>query len=267
MTTKSIIFDGKAFAAEKEISLGMRVLGLKARGIYPKLASIIVGNNPASELYVNLKKRAAENIGAEVDIYFIKEISKVDDLILLIDTLNVDETVNGIMIQLPLPPAMSKFKDRIIESIDPKKDVDGLRIDSQFLHPTSKAVIDILKFAEKGLKVQPKTVCVVGATGMVGTPLVKELKTEGYKVIECDTKTTELRGYTLQGDVVISTTGTPGLIKSDMIKKDTIVIDVGSPKGDVETSVSEKASFITPVPGGVGPVTISSLLENLISAC
>lgn len=267
MTKKSVIFDGKAFAAEKENSLGIRVLGLKARGVYPKLASILVGNSPASELYVNLKKKAAERIGAEVDIYYITAHSKVDDLVLLIDTLNTDENVHGIMIQLPLPEPMSKFKDRIIESIDPKKDVDGLKKDSPFLHPTSKAVIDILKFAEKGLDIHPEIVCVVGATGMVGTPLVKELKIEKYKVIECDTKTDTLKGLTLQGDVIVSTTGVPGLIKSEMVKEGAITIDVGSPHGDIDSEVSKKTSFFTPVPGGVGPVTISSLLENLINAC
>jgi len=259
------IFDGRKFAAEKEISLQNRVLGLKARGVYPKLASILVGNNPASVLYVNLKKKAAEKIGAEVDIYLIKENSKVDDLILLIDTLNTDVNVSGIMIQLPIPGAMSKFKDRIIESIDPQKDIDGLRPDSIFLHPTSKAVIDILKEAEKISEIKPKTVCVVGATGMVGTPLVKELKTEGYKVISCNSNTPTLKGETLQGDVLISCAGVPNLITSDMVKDGAIVIDVGSPKGDVDPSTSLRASFLTPVPGGVGPVTITCLLENLIS--
>jgi len=261
------IFDGRLFAAEKEASLILKVMGLKARGVYPKLASILVGNNPASELYVNLKKKEAEKIGAEVDIYFVSEKTKIDDIVLLIDTLNTDENVHGIMVQLPLPASLSKFKDQVIDSISPSKDVDGLRSDSQFLHPTSKAVVDILKFAEKGLEVSPKTVCVVGATGMVGTPLVKELKEEGYEVIECDTKTSDLKSLTLQGEVLISTTGIPGLIKNDMVKRDAIVIDVGSPKGDVEIGIEKIASFVTPVPGGVGPVTISALLENLVSAC
>ena len=263
----AIIFDGKLFAAEKEANLGIRVLGLKARGIYPKLASIIIGKNPASELYVNLKKKAAERIGAEVDIYFLGENSKIDDILLLVDTLNTDEGVNGIMVQLPLPGNIAKFKDRIIGSINQEKDVDGLRQDSQFLHPTSKAAIDILKFAEKGLKVKPKTVCVIGSTGMVGTPLVKELKEEKYDVVEVNAETKNLAEKVKSADVLISATGVPSLIKSDMIKSDSIVIDVGSPKGDVEVEASKKAAFITPVPGGVGPVTISCLLENLIEAC
>ena len=264
------IFDGRKFAAEKEITLQNRVLGLKARGVYPKLASIIIGNDPASVLYVNLKKKAAEKTGAEVDIYNIPENSKVDDLTLLIDTLNTDKTVRGIMIQLPLPSPMSKFKNRIIESINPKKDVDGLRPDSEFLHPTSKAVIEIIDKAKKDKnyvrKASPCKVVVVGATGMVGTPLVKELKIEGYEVIECDSKTPDLQGLSLQADILVSTTGVPDIIKGDMVKNWAIVIDVGSPRGDVDfDSVVKKASFITPVPGGVGPVTIICLLENLIS--
>jgi len=264
------IFDGRRFAAEKEISLQNRVLGLKARGVYPKLASIIVGEDPASVLYVNLKKKAAERIGAELDIYKIPANVKLDDLILLIDTLNTDETVQGVMVQLPLPESLSSHKSQITNSIAPAKDVDGLRSDSIFLHPTSKAVMDILRLAlkEQPLKGDPCKVVVVGATGMVGTPLVKELKSEGYEVIECNTNTTDLRGQSSQADIVISCAGVPNLIMDDMVKPGAIVIDVGSPRGDVDFElVSKKASFITPVPGGVGPVTISSLLENLISAC
>ena len=112
------------------------------------------------------------------------------------------------------------------------------------------------------------TICVLGATGMVGKPLVEELKAEKYEVIECDSKTHNLKDETVKGDILVSVTGVPGIIKADMVKPDAIVIDVGSPKGDVDFPEVEKvASFITPVPGGVGPVTITCLLENLVSAC
>ncbi len=262
----AIIFDGRAYAAEKEKSLAIRVLGLKAREVYPKLASILVGNDPASQLYVNLKKKAAERIGAEVDIYLIKENSKPEDLMLLIKTLNEDDSVHGIMIQMPIPGSIGVLKDQILSSIDPEKDVDGLKLDSRFLHPTSKAAVDILKEAETALSLKPKSVAVVGATGMVGAPLVKELKKEGYKVIEASGKTENLTGKLKTADVIISATGTPGLINADMVKKSAIIIDIGSPKGDVDPGASVKAGFITPVPGGVGPVTITSLLENLILA-
>jgi len=266
----AIIFDGRKFAAEKEANLAIRILGLKARGVYPKLASILVGSDPASKLYVNLKKKAAEKIGAEVDVYSIKENSKLEDLLLLIKTLNEDKTVHGIMIQMPLPEAFSSAKLQVINSIKPDKDVDGLRADSPFLHPTSKAVIQIINEAKKeiSLNKSPLKVVVVGATGMVGRPLVHELKNEKYEVVECDTKTSALKALTLQGHILVSTTGVPNIIKGNMVKPGAIVIDVGSPKGDADFVEVEKiASYISPVPGGVGPVTISCLLENLISAC
>jgi methylenetetrahydrofolate dehydrogenase (NADP+)/methenyltetrahydrofolate cyclohydrolase len=267
---KTIIFDGRRFAVEKEISLQNRVLGLKARGVYPKLASILIGDNPASRLYVNLKKKAAERIGAELDIYLLKENVKFEEVILLIGTLNTDDNVQGIMIQMPLPISLANSKSQILNSIAPEKDIDGLGEDSPFLHPTSKAVMEIIEEAKKQLSIHNSqfTICVVGATGMVGKPLVRELKNEKYEVIECNTKTVDLKKETLKADILVSVTGIPNIIKGDMVKDGAIVIDVGSPKGDIEfDSVSPKASFISPVPGGVGPVTISCLLENLISAC
>lgn len=269
----AIIFDGRDFAAKKEEALKMRVLGLKTRGVHPKLASIIVGNDPASKLYVGLKQKAAKRIGAEMNIYFMPEKVKIEEVILLIGTLNTDDTVQGIMIQMPLPKQITNYKLEITNMIAPHKDVDGLQENSEFLHPTSKAVVDILHFAEQekdvrlALRGNPLKVVVVGATGMVGKPLCDELRVEGYKVTECNSKTKDLQGQSLQADVVISCTGIPGLIKGDMIKTDAVVIDVGSPKGDVSPTVHDKAAFYTPVPGGVGPVTISCLLENLISAC
>lgn len=262
------IFDGKKFALEKEATLAIRVLGLKTRGVYPKLASILVGSDPASQLYVNLKKKAAERIGAEVDIYLIKEKSKLEDLILLIKTLNEDETIQGIMIQMPIPGDLGKTRDEIVDTIKPEKDVDGLRSDSHFLHPTSKAVIQVIEEARKETPLKSSKVVVVGSTGMVGKPLVQELKAENYEVIECNSETSDLKEKTLQADILISVTGVPNIISGEMVSPGTVVIDVGSPKGDIEFSgVSKDAGFISPVPGGVGPVTISCLLENLIGAC
>jgi methylenetetrahydrofolate dehydrogenase (NADP+)/methenyltetrahydrofolate cyclohydrolase len=174
------------------------------------------------------------------------------------------------MIQMPLPGKLEEKRAEIVNVIHPEKDVDGLRKDSDYLHPTSKAVIDILHYAEGelSLKTGDSKVVVVGATGMVGAPLVHELKDEGYSVVECNSKTKNLTKEVLKGDVVISTTGIQGIIKEDMVKPEAIVIDVGSPRGDVNFyEVERKSAFITPVPGGVGPVTISCLLENLISAC
>ena len=265
----AIIFDGRKFAAEKEETLAIRVLGLKTRGVYPKLASILIGNNPSGLSYLELKKKAAERIGAEADIYLIKEKTNLDELLLLIKTLNEDDTVQGIMIQMPLPESVENLKSRILGAILPEKDIDGLREGSEYLHPTSKAIMEIIEMAKKARVINSKsnTVVVVGATGMVGKPLVAELKKDGYDVIQCNSKTKDLKAETLKGDILVSATGRSGLIKKDMVKKDAIVIDVGYPTGDVEAGVADVAGVITPVPGGVGPVTITCLLENLINAC
>lgn len=261
----TIIFDGKAFAAKKEKEIKKAVIKLKQRGVYPKLASILIGNNPASKLYVGLKKKAAERVGAELDIYFLPEKSPVEVILALIDSLNTDKTVSGIMVQLPLPGLVESKREEIINRIDSEKDVDGLRNDSKFLHPTSKAVIQILDKAKDELEIEVKKVCVVGSTGMVGAPLVKELKKERYEVVGCNQQTKDLKKETLKADVLISTTGVQSLIKGEMVKEEAIVIDVGSPKGDVDfDEVSKRSAFITPVPGGVGPVTITCLLENLV---
>ena len=278
-----IIFDGRAFATEKILNLNKEVAKLKNVGIHPKLASILVGDDPAGRLYVSLKKKRAESIGMEMDIYFLKEKENIETILALIDSLNIDPTVYGIMVQLPLPSNFSKEdKEMIISLIDKEKDVDGLREDSLFLHPTSSAVIDVINESKKTIDYNSTcadmshsqgvchgtncVVCVVGATGMVGTPLVKELKKEGYEVIKCNHDTQDLKEKTLRADILISATGIPNLISSDMIKKGATIIDVGSPKGDVDSSCNNTVGFITPVPGGIGPVTISCLLENLVKA-
>lgn len=266
----TIIFDGRGFAEEKREELKIVVAGLRSRGIIPHLASILIGNDEASRLYVELKKKATEKVGAELNPYFLPEKTELSTILTLINSLNSDENIHGIMVQLPIPGKLGESKDEIIEAIDSKKDVDGLKKDSLFLHPTSKAVIDILDFALSQISQltnQPITICVVGATGMVGTPLVKRLKVDGYKVIGVDSKTENLETATEGADVVVSATGIPGLIKPEMVKEGVVAIDVGSPSGDFAREVQKKAAFFTPVPGGVGPVTIACLLENLIDAC
>lgn len=266
---KATVFDGRAFASEKIEELKIISAGVRSRGVVPHLASILIGDDEASHLYVQLKKKKAEEIGAELDPYFLPEKTELSTVLTLIDTLNSDENVQGIMVQLPIPGELGEHKEEIINKISNEKDIDGLRGDSKFLHPTSKAIMDILAMALSGVKIEKSaiTVCVVGSTGMVGMPLVKELKHEGYKVLEANGKTEDLSSITLKANVLISATGVPGLIKPEMVKKDVIVIDVGSPSGDFNSDVEKKALFFTPVPGGVGPVTIACLLENLVEAC
>lgn len=254
-----VIFDGKAFAEKKILALDKKVALLKNRGIHPKLASILIGEDPASRLYVSLKKKKAEAIGAEMDVYFLKEKENIETILALIDSLNSDITVYGIMVQLPLPGNFTKEdREEIIGLIKKEKDVDGLRQDSPFVHPTAMATLQVIKEAVKQLKINNLrlSICVVGAMGMVGGALLKKIKKTNYKLVE----------KTKEADILVSTTGSPNIIKVEMVKKGAVVIDVGSPKGDVDPEVSKVAGFLTPVPGGIGPVTISCLLENLIEA-
>ena len=252
----SIIFDGRAFAAEKILKLDKKVTGLKNRGIHPKLASILVGDDPAGRLYVSLKKKRAQSIGVEMDVYYLKENELLETILALIDSLNSDPTVHGIMIQLPLPNAILNSKLQIINSIKREKDVDGLREDSPFVHPTAMAVLEVITEARLLLASarQAKTICVVGKTGMVGGALLREIKNTDYKLVEKPE----------DADILVSATGSPNIIKANMVKMGAIVIDIGSPKGDVDPSCYKVAGFVTPVPGGIGPITISCLLENLI---
>lgn len=265
----AIIFDGPAFAAKKEEQLIFRVLELKKKGITPHLASIIIGDDPASHLYVRLKKKAVEGLGGEMTVVRLNEKASTDKIIESIEWYNKDPEIQGIMVQMPLPAGeILNSKSQILNSIKPEKDIDGLREDSKFLHPTAKAVMDIIDFANGYLDLS-KTLqaVVIGSSGMVGVAVAGELQKKGYKVIECDVETPDLKEEALKADVLVSATGTPKLITEDMVKKDAIVIDVGAPIGDCDLDIKSKASFVTPVPGGVGPVTISCLVENLVEAC
>lgn len=267
--TKTVIFDGKEFAEAKVEALIPKMMELTEKGVIPHLVSVLIGEDVASLLYTDLKKNAVERMGGEMTIVKLNQNLGLEKVLEAINWYNNDTEIHGIMVQMPISGTLGDQKDKIIASIDSEKDIDGLRADSVFLHPTSKAVIEIIEEAKKDipLKGDPLKVVVVGATGMVGKPLVKELKLQSYIVTECNTKTVDLKGATLQGDIVISSTGVPNIIKADMVKDGVVVIDVGSPKGDVDLDVKSKASFVTPVPGGVGPVTIACLLENLIIAC
>ncbi len=256
-----IIFDGRAYAQQKEEELKEKVTSLKFK---PKLVTILVGKNPASVLYTNLKKKAAERIGIEFQVLRIKYHVSKNEIISKIKELNKDKSVQGIMIQLPLPKDLHNTKYLILNTISPEKDVDGLTKNSPYIPATTKAIIRILGVAKEKLNLGNEKVTVVGSKGTVGKSVVKELKNLGYKVTGVDKEIHNSKFIIHNSDIVISVTGTPGLIKANMVKDGAAIIDVGSPKGDVDKSVYEKVAFLTPVPGGVGPVTIVSLLENLI---
>lgn len=262
---KPIVFDGKAFARVLEDELYHKIEKLSTR---PTMATIIVGEDPASRLYVRLKREAAERVGAQMDVYELPAGISREDLIARINHLNKDNTIHGIMIQLPLPGHLDDEADHIIHHISKEKDVDGLREDSPFMPATVRAVISILDEAKKKIDIAPDAyIAVVGAKGEVGSKLVEVLSRSDYEVgglmRGMDEET--FKKETTSAKVIISATGNAGIIRGEHVSEGAIVVDVGSPKGDVLfDEVKNKASFITPVPGGVGPVTVVSLLENLV---
>lgn len=262
----AIIFDGKTYSLKKKELLRAGATLLREKGVIPHMATILIGDDSASHLYVELKKKFIEEIGCQLDIYNLSTKVSFNEIKLLINTLNDDTTVHGIMVQFPLPESLADQKQKIIDLIKTEKDIDGLKDNSKFVHPTAKAVTEIMSLAVNETKMEIKTVAVVGASGMVGKPLVKELKRLNYEVIECDKDTEDLMLKTIAADCVISSTGILNLITPEMVKNDSVLIDVGSPMGDISPLSEEKASFITPVPGGVGPVTITCLAENLLLA-
>lgn len=279
-----MIFKGKEFAAEKEKKLRVKVSQLRRRGIIPKMAVILVGNNPESELYVSLKEKFARRIGVDFELRKFEESVSAERVIEEICNLNNDAGVHGIMIQLPLPGKFATREMGILAAIVPTKDVDCLTPENlgllmmgkpRFLPATVRAVADQIA------DLKGTNICVVGASNIVGKPLAMHLKNLGATVTICDEYTKNLAEFTRRAEILVSATGAPGLIKKEMVKKGAMVIDVGIKKykmhpavggtkfkimGDVDLKVTEVAGFVTPVPGGVGPVTVACLFENLLEA-
>lgn len=277
MLLMTIIFDGKKLAQEKEKALRAKVDELKKQGIIPQLVSILIGNNPASKLYLGLKQKAAERVGVEFEKKEFPENVSLQEVIAQIKKSNQDEKVWGIIVQLPFElcsqgKPFKEIEKQVLNTIDPKKDVDCLtkanlellkQGKSRFLPATVRGIMEILQIGKVSL--EGKKIVVVGAKGFVGRPLVNYLRSLGNNVVGVDKETPDLKTKTKEADILISATGVPNLIKKEMVKEGAVVIDVGSPKGDVcFEEVKEVASFITPVPGGVGPMTVICLFENLL---
>lgn len=286
-----MIFDGKTYALKEAEKLKVKVAELRQKGEIPKIASILIGENLESELYLSLKEKMAERLGVEFEI---KRFPKEADFKIIIDFIkekNLDQGFGGIMIQLPLPDSSSaKEKENLIlATIDPIKDVDGLTPENlgllmmgrpRFLPATARAIVEIIQKAKsKKLKAKSEVgekwlrgeiVCLVGASEIVGKPLAMVLSELGATVTLCRSTTINLSDFTRKADILISAVGKPGLIKKGMVKEGAMVIDVGISKkgsqvfGDVDPEVARVAGFLTPVPGGVGPVTVISLFRNLI---
>lgn len=281
-----IILDGKKIRDEIKPQLLRRAVVLSARGakFVPTIAIVQIGDNQQSTVYIRQKKLFAESIGARAIHVHLPEIATFADVSAAIGEQNVAPDVHGIILQLPLPSHLSSEKDALIDLINPQKDVDGLTSENQklleagtprFIPATAKAVMTILDFYN--IPVAGKNVAVLGRSKLVGWPTSRLLALKGAHVTTCHSKTPNTREIALVADIVIVAIGKPSLVDRSYIKDGAVVIDVGMTKvgtgadgklfGDVDhPSVEKIASAITPVPGGVGPVTVLSLFANLIES-
>ena len=251
---------------------------IKQKNLTPCLAVIQVGDNKASDIYVRNKNKACDMVGIKFINIKLPDTISEDLIISEIERLNLDDNVNGILVQLPLPPCFDE--GRIINTISPVKDVDGLTypnvgnlvLENECLVScTPMGVMELLDMYNVSLK--GKNACIVGRSNLVGKPLIQLLLARDATVSICHSKSVDIKSYTKMADVLIVAAGHPNLITKDMVKEGAVVIDVGINKehdslvGDVSfDEVSKKASLITPVPGGVGPMTIASLLKNVVKA-
>lgn len=274
------LIDGNAVSATIRSRLTNRVSELKEKGISPCLATILVGNDPASAIYVQNKQKAAKQVGLVTQDHRLKEDLSQNELANLIDSLNNDSSIHGILVQLPLPKHINEFD--IINKISPKKDVDGLTsINSGLLlhgeatlKPcTPSGIVELLDYYNIGIRSQ--NVIIVNRSILVGKPLALLMLERDATVTICHSKSVNLNRLLLQSDIIITAVGDRNkfVLNSEMIKEKAVVIDVGTNRqfgkllGDVDfESVKEKASWITPVPGGVGPMTIAMLLSNTVTA-
>ena len=273
------LIDGIAIARELYAGFRERVKALAGRGMQPGLAAIVVGDNPASEVYVRTKTRACAEVGVHsVQHRFAADVSE-DEVIELIGRLNADPAIHGILVQLPLPPRLNS--ERILQSVDPRKDVDGFNWHNlgaivaghpRFLPCTPLGVMTML--AHEKIAVEGCHAVVIGRSVIVGKPMALMLIAGGATVTVCNSKTRDLRDHTSRADILVAAAGRPGLVQGSMIKPGAVVIDVGINRlpdgklaGDVDfASASQVASRITPVPGGVGRMTVAMLIANTVTA-
>lgn len=272
------IIDGKAISAAVKERVKNEVSELKAKGISVGLAVIIVGENPASKVYVANKKKACEALGIISEEYALPENTTEDELLNLINELNNKKSINGILCQLPLPRHLDE--KIIINSILPEKDVDAFhphnvgRImigDYDFVPCTPAGIMEMLSY--ENIDVEGKTCVVIGRSNIVGKPMGMLMLHKNGTVTICHSKTKNLKEVCRKADILVAAVGKAGFVTADMVKDGAVVIDVGMNRengrlcGDVDyEAVKEKTSAITPVPGGVGPMTIAMLMQNTLTA-
>lgn len=273
------LIDGKAIAMQIKDELKDEVTKLQSEGIFPGLAVVVVGNNSASQVYVRNKKKACEYVGIKSFSYELPEEVTEDHLLELIETLNHDPQINGILVQLPLPKHIDE--NRVLLAIDPRKDVDGFHPQNVgalctglqgFVSCTPAGVMELLK--RSGVQISGKHCVVVGRSNIVGKPVSLLLLQEHGTVTICHSKTQNLTQILKEADIVVAAVGKAKMISGDQLKEGAVVIDVGINRmengklcGDIDfESCQEVASMLTPVPGGVGPMTIAMLMRNCVLA-
>ncbi len=283
------IIDGKQVAADMRAELKAEVAKLKEQGIVPGLAVVLVGEDPASKSYVTAKERACEEMGIYSNDNRLDANTSQENLMALVEKLNNDPKINGILVQLPLPKGLNEAQ--VLLAIDPAKDVDGFHPmnvgkmvvgEKTFLPCTPHGVLQLLM--RSGVTIEGAEAVIVGRSNIVGKPLANMLiqknPTGNATVTVCHTRTKDLTYHTKRADIVIAAAGRPNTVTADMVKDGVVVIDVGVNRvedatkkrgyrlvGDVDfEAIKEKASFITPVPGGVGPMTITMLLFNTVES-
>lgn len=273
------IIDGKALAKKIRMELKEEVEKLKKKNIFPKLAVIMVGEDKASKVYVRNKSKACEEIGVEYEEFLLKDDTKMEDLLNLIEELNNRPDINGILLQSPIPKHLDINK--AFNKIDYRKDVDGFNPvnvgklvigEDCFISCTPFGVMKMLE--EYGIEIEGKNAVVVGRSNIVGKPLAQCLLKKNATVTICHSRTKNIHEITNNADILVAALGKPKYIKENMVKEDAVVIDIGINRGDDGKlvgdvdfeNVSKKASYITPVPGGVGPMTIAMLMNNVVKA-
>lgn len=273
------IIDGKAVSQFVKDEVKKEVSALGEKGVSVGLAVIIVGNDPASRTYVNNKKKACEATGIISEEYALPEDTTMDELLALIKELNAKKSINGILCQLPLPKHLDERA--VIENIDPIKDVDAFHAvntghimigDYSFLPCTPAGIMEMLKYYN--IEIEGKECVVIGRSNIVGKPMAMLLLQKNGTVTICHSRTKNLKEVTSRADILVAAVGIPYFVTADMVKDGAVVIDVGMDRnkegklcGDVDfAEVEKKASYITPVPGGVGPMTIATLMKNTVTA-
>lgn len=271
------IIDGKMLAQQIRENLRLKIKNL---GLTPCLAVVLVGDNEASQIYVRNKRKAAEEIGMECEVHHLSAESSFEQVADLVQKLNANPKVNGIIVQMPLPQHLNS--DKILRLIDERKDVDGFGLHnagllmqnqpSTMIAATPKGVLAMLR--STGIQLAGKHAVIIGRSNIVGRPLAALLLNQDCTVTVVHTLTQNIAEITKQADILVAACGCPKLVKADWVKDGAVVIDVGINRidnhlcGDVDfDEVAPKVAFISPVPGGVGPMTIAMLLENTVETC